>query len=78
MSVIIRMAAVVVNGCVDASEINSQKQQQECNGKEGKLLNGKVNNDRNGYVKSTHLGNGDAVSRLSFIFITFLKFSHDV
>ncbi|XP_075974425.1 serine palmitoyltransferase long chain base subunit [Anticarsia gemmatalis] len=52
------MAAAVVNGCVDTSVINSKKIPQECNGKEEKLLNGKVNSHKNGYVNSTYLSNG--------------------
>ena len=62
------MAAIVANGCVDGSKIVSPNKQHDSNGIEGKLLNGKVNKNKNGYVKSKLLSNGDTVSRYSFIF----------
>ncbi|XP_047018932.1 serine palmitoyltransferase 2 isoform X1 [Helicoverpa zea] len=54
------MAAAVANGCVNASDIKSYKNVQNCNGTEGKLLNGEVKNITNGYTKSTNTRNGDA------------------
>lgn len=56
-----RMAAAVVNGCVD-SDYNSLESVKKCVGKEEKLQNGKVNNHKNGFVKSTHVANGLSVS----------------
>lgn len=68
------MAAVVANGRVNSGEGNiHMKMKQECNGSGEKLLNGKMANHKNGYVKSTHLSHSDTVSRFSIIFITFPK-----
>ncbi|KAJ8731053.1 hypothetical protein PYW08_002466 [Mythimna loreyi] len=39
--------------------MKSVNKPQDCNDKQGKLLNGKVNKYENGFVKSTHLSNGD-------------------
>lgn len=62
------MATIVANGCVDASKIISPNKKYDSNGTQGKLLNGNVNTNKNGYVKSKLLCNGDTVSRYSFIF----------
>ncbi|CAB3250870.1 unnamed protein product [Arctia plantaginis] len=57
------MAAAVVNGCVDTSVVNSINK-EECNGKEKKLLNGKIINHKNGYLNSKNTSNGVNKSRL--------------
>ncbi|XP_034827286.1 serine palmitoyltransferase 2 [Maniola hyperantus] len=52
------MAAVQVAGCVNLNELNPTNKNLECNGKEEKPLNGKVNHNQNGYVKSKLISNG--------------------
>lgn len=63
-----RMAAAVVNGCVDTSVVNS-KNYEQCNGKEKKLLNEKIINNKNGYLNSKNTSNGVNVSYFLY-FIT--------
>lgn len=62
------MAAAVVNGCVDTSVVNS-KNYEQCNGKEKKLLNEKIINNKNGYLNSKNNSNGVNVSYFLY-FIT--------
>lgn len=62
---------MVRNTCVGSDKIYSQNV-EECDGKQVNLLNGKANNQDNGYSKATHLNNGVTVSRRSFISITIL------
>lgn len=64
------MAAMVENGSVVDFKITSKNNVRECNGKPVNLLNGKVNHENNGYVKSAPSKNGVIVSRHSFILLT--------
>ncbi|KAL0830956.1 hypothetical protein ABMA28_001851 [Loxostege sticticalis] len=52
------MAAMVENGSVVDFKITSKNNVRECNGKPVNLLNGKVNHENNGYVKSAPSKNG--------------------
>ncbi|CAG4967019.1 unnamed protein product [Colias eurytheme] len=57
------MAAVGVVGSVASTKSNQLMNNQECNEKHGKLINGKLNQHTNGHVKPTYSSNG--VSNMS-------------
>lgn len=61
------MATTAENTSVYPNHIHSQNVQGS-NGKQVNVMNGKLKQQNNGYVKSTHLSNGVTVSRRSFIF----------
>lgn len=60
------MAEAALNGCVYNSFSDTDTLKQKEFVSEEKLLNGKLNNHKNGFVKSEHLNNGVTVSKICF------------